>query len=57
MFNEVEEFSQDRAAANKWLNGLLYPVLILNYYCNPNESFRAGSRRVIVLIQLVFMEQ
>ena len=30
------------------------PVLILNYYYTPNESFRVESVAVIILIQHVF---
>lgn len=56
MFNEANEFSQD-SPANKQLSRRSNPVLILNYYYTPNESFRVASVAVIILIQHVFMKQ
>ena len=42
------------STANKWLSRHSDPVLILNYYYAPNESFRVESVAVIILIQHIF---
>lgn len=44
------------STANKQLSRHSDPVLILNYYYTPNESFRVEGVAVIILIQHVFMK-
>lgn len=56
LFNEAREFSQG-ITANKQLNGLLNPVLILNYDYNTNERFRVESIAMIILIHCIVIKQ